>query len=581
MKYLKSFLLSVLVIIVLSNPGSAQSVAEVEEKPFVLGVTQTIESRELGEERKLNVYLPVGYMKDVKETYPVIYLLDGSADQDFIHIAGLVQFASFSWVKYLPDSILVGIENVDRRRDFLYPTTIEEDKKDFPTNGGSAKFVSFIEKELQPFIEKTYRTNGEKTLIGQSFGGLLATEVLFKKPELFERFIIISPSLWWDNQSLLKLKPTAIKEKTIVYVAVGNEDEVMVRDAKSLSAMLGKRKPEGLESHFQYFPEEDHGTILHTAVYDAFKKFYSKKDFGTATRIYDHHVHLMSPRLIKYFKDVGIPFSKPDADYSELDAVIRRLGTDRLTLVSMAYLYGHPEFGKVENEYETVRAENDYVFEAKKRSPESIRAFCGINPLKDYALKELERCHQTLKADGIKLHSNANQLYLTEPAHLEKIKPVYAYAAENDLPILLHFDNSHRKFGEPDIKLFADEILAKIKPAKIQIAHFGTSGGFNEKTKRVIDAFIKQFDENPQIKKHKIYFDISAVALDKDSEGVSKLTDEEFAELAVYARKLGFDKIIFGTDYPLYSAEEYLKILKTKVKLTDAEIEKMLKDKGM
>jgi len=295
--------------------------------------------------------------------------------------------------------------------------------------------------------------------------------------------------------------------------------------------------------------------------------------------IFDSHVHIMSPRMIKLFKDVGIPFSKPDADYSNLDAIIKRLGTKKMNLVSMAYLFGHPEFGKVENELETVKAENDYVLAAKKKSPKTIKAYCGVNPMKDYALAEVKRCHKKLKTDGIKLHFNANQVYLTEPEHLAKVKPIFKYIAKKKLPILLHFDNSHPKFGEPDIKLFANEILADIKPAKIQIAHFGTSGGFNEKTKRVIDAFIKQFETNSKMKKHKIMFDISAVALDKDSEGVSKLTDEEFAELAVYARKLGVKRIIFGTDYPLYSAQEYVDILKTRVKFSKAEMKTIMSNR--
>ncbi len=294
--------------------------------------------------------------------------------------------------------------------------------------------------------------------------------------------------------------------------------------------------------------------------------------------IFDSHAHIMSPRLIKLFKDTGIPFSKPDKAYSDLNEITARVGVHRINLVSMAYLYGHPEIKKVENEYEAVKAENDYVIRARQKSPRNVKAFCGINPMKSYALEETKRCAKKLKIDGIKFHFNANQVYLTEPAHLAKVKPIFKYVAKKKLPILLHFDNSHPKFGEPDIKLFADEILADIKPAKIQIAHFGTSGGFNAKSKRVLDAFIRQFETNPAIKKHKIMFDISAVALDKNSEGVSKLTDEQFAELAVYARKLGVNRIVFGTDYPLYSAPEYLKILRTRVKLNESEIKKILEN---
>jgi predicted TIM-barrel fold metal-dependent hydrolase len=289
-------------------------------------------------------------------------------------------------------------------------------------------------------------------------------------------------------------------------------------------------------------------------------------------KVFDHHVHIMSPRMIKLFKDVNIPFSKPDADYSDWNSITKRLGTNKLKLISMAYLYGHPEFGKVENEYESVKAENDYLLEAKKKSPKTIRAFCGINPLRDYALDEAERCRKILKADGIKLHFNASQVYLTVPDHVRKVFPIFEFAAKNKLPVVLHFDNSHRKFGETDVKLLADEILAKIKPLNLQIAHFGTSGGFNQRTKGVIDAFLKQFETDPDMKRHKITFDISAVALDKDSEGVPKLTDELFAELAAYVRRLTPRRVVFGTDYPLYSVDEYLEILRKRVKLTDSEI---------
>lgn len=578
---MKKLFICVLLIVFLKGFSSAQELKVLDEKPFVLGVTHTVRSVELGEDRKLNIYLPEGYSADEKQTYPVIYLLDGSADEDFIHIAGLMQFANFSWVNILPKSILVGIANVDRKRDFTYPTTIEQDKKDFPTTGGSAKFIKFIEKELQPFIEKKYRTNSTKTIIGQSLGGLLATEILFKKPELFDRYIIVSPSLWWDDQSLLSVKQKALNSEKMIFIAVGKEGDIMEKDARSLHKLLTDKDSENMQVNFEYFQKEDHATILHQAVYKAFQSFKLNDANKKIGKIFDHHVHLMSPYLIKYFKDVGIPFSRPDAAYSDIDTIIENSKTNQMNLISMAYLYGHPEFGKIENEYETVKAENDFVIKARERSPKNIKAFCGINPLKNYALEEVKRCHKTLKADGLKIHSNANQLYLTEPEHLAKIKPIYEYAAENNLPILLHFDNSHPKFGEPDIKLFGEEVLAKIKPATFYIAHFGTSGGFNAKTKRVIDAFIKLYETNPKVRKHKIMFDISAVALDKDSDGVSKLTDAEFAELAIYARKLGFENIVFGTDYPLYTANEYLNILKTRLKLTDSEVEEMLKDKGI
>src|SRR4051794_33766008 len=255
------------------------------EKPFVLGVIQEIQSNELSEKRVLNIYLPDGYNANDTTKYPVVYLLDGSADEDFIHVVGLYQFNSFEWINRVPKSIIVGIANVDRKRDFTYPTTIAEDQKRYPTTGKSQKFIRFIEKELQPYIEHKYKTNNSRTIIGESLGGLLATEILFKNPELFNKYIIISPSLWWDNGSLLKMDSqifqSSFTQKTDVYIGVGKEGlapsdvpHVQEVDANLLAEKLKKSKSKSLHTYFDYLPEENHATISHQAVFNAIKLLY-------------------------------------------------------------------------------------------------------------------------------------------------------------------------------------------------------------------------------------------------------------------------------------------------------------------
>ena len=256
-------------------------------KPFILGVIDEIESKELAEKRILNIYLPEGYKQNDTTKYPVIYLLDGSADEDFIHIVGLVQFNSFEWINQVPKSIVVGIATVDRRRDFTYPTTIDDDKKRYPTTGHSGKFISFIEKELTPFINKKYNTNTDKTIIGQSLGGLLATEILLKKPALFNRYIIVSPSLWWDNGSLLTaqsaLLSSSIIKPTDIYIGVGKEGltptkipRVMEVDANLLVEKIAATKNKYVKVFFDYLPAENHATIMHQAVSNAFRFLYPK-----------------------------------------------------------------------------------------------------------------------------------------------------------------------------------------------------------------------------------------------------------------------------------------------------------------
>jgi predicted alpha/beta superfamily hydrolase len=253
--------------------GASTSYAQ--EKDFVLGKILKIQSEQLQEERTLNIYFPYNYQIDSLQKFPVIYLLDGSVDEDFIHIAGLVQFNNFPWINRLPPSIIVGIANVDRKRDFTFPTSVKKDKKQFPTTGGSKKFIQFIEKELQPFIENKYRVSDDRTIIGQSLGGLLASEILQSKSHLFNRYIIVSPSLWWDKESLLKKKFVA-PENSAIFVAVGKEGKVMERTAEQLYNHLKMAKGKNAQVYFSFLEREDHATILHSAVDEAFRKFYAE-----------------------------------------------------------------------------------------------------------------------------------------------------------------------------------------------------------------------------------------------------------------------------------------------------------------
>lgn len=274
-------ILSTFLILLFCNNTFSQK--NEDKKPFSIGEIIELESSILNEKRILNIYLPEGYHPDSAATYQVIYLLDGSEDEDFIHVVGLVQFTNFPWVDMLPKTIVVGIGNIDRKRDFTYPTSVEEIQEAFPTSGKSANFISFLEKELQPFIDKNYKTNSNKMLLGQSLGGLVATEILFKKPSLFSHYIIISPSLWWDDQTLLKVEPTFLKsdfhKNLSVFVGVGNEDKytVMETDARSLFAILQKEEKENIDAHFKFFENLTHADILHLAIYDAFRVLFKKE----------------------------------------------------------------------------------------------------------------------------------------------------------------------------------------------------------------------------------------------------------------------------------------------------------------
>jgi len=155
------------------------------KEPLTIGESQVLFSKKLNENRRINVYLPEDYDSTGQTKYPVIYILDGGMEEDFVHLVGLVRFNSQPWIGRVPASIVVGIENTNRRRDFTYAVDnidfIEKEgfkKEHFPQYGGSTAYIDFIEKELQPYIQQNYHTNGNNTLIGESLAGLLTTEVL-------------------------------------------------------------------------------------------------------------------------------------------------------------------------------------------------------------------------------------------------------------------------------------------------------------------------------------------------------------------------------------------------------------------
>ena len=284
-------LLTLLSCSTLSNAQQGNPQRAADTRPLVMGWISEIQSVNLGEKRTLNIYLPEGYNEEDTVTYPVIYLLDGGVEEDFIHIAGLVRYNTQPWINRFPKSIIVGIENTNRRKDFTFPVANLDFVKrmgfnatQFPAYGGSAKFIAFVEQELQPFIRAQYKTNNRNTIIGESLAGLLATEILLNHRSLFDTYIIMAPSLWWGKESLLAAAPVLLKQGTRedikVYIGVcsKDEDKIMYDDAVALSEILKQYGGERMKVYYDYLPDEVHATIIHQAVYNAFKMLYPQTE---------------------------------------------------------------------------------------------------------------------------------------------------------------------------------------------------------------------------------------------------------------------------------------------------------------
>lgn len=243
--------------------------------PLVIGESFTIDSRILGETRRINVYLPPGYNASPASRVPVLYMPDGGMGEDFLHVAGLVQVSVGN--QTMRPFLLVGIENTQRRRDMTGPTSNEDDKKIAPKLGSSAAFRRFIRNELMPEIKERYRTTSETAIVGESLAGLFVIETLLLEPDLFETYIAIDPSLWWNNEDLVnsaaeKLQTQPRLEKSLYFVSSEEKGNavIMQRFAKILTAAA----PTGLRWHYENMSEEKHSTIYHPAALKAFRALF-------------------------------------------------------------------------------------------------------------------------------------------------------------------------------------------------------------------------------------------------------------------------------------------------------------------
>ena len=227
------------------------------------GTSFTFHSKVMNENREIWVKVPEQYDSQDTIQYPVIYVLD--ARSNFHFTASLAQQLTS---KMIPESIVVGITNTDRVRDLTTPT------KNPSQVGQAATFLRMVENELMPTIDKNYQTAGFRTIVGHSFGGLTVLYSLINFPALFDAYIAISPSLWWENQKLVQEIESALSDdfdhSAIIYLGVANERGLLRGGVLKLAGILESLNKDNIRWDYEIYQNENHGSVPLATQIDGF-----------------------------------------------------------------------------------------------------------------------------------------------------------------------------------------------------------------------------------------------------------------------------------------------------------------------
>lgn len=230
--------------------------------------TLSVASAVLGERRPINVYLPPTYAADTLRRFPVLYMPDGGEQEDFPHVSATVD--SMIREGAIPPVLVVGIANTVRRRDLTPPTSVEDDRKVAPVVGHAPLFRRFVQDELMPEIQRRYRTADTTAVVGESLAGLWIVDTFFETPGLFDRYIAISPSLWWNGHRRVTDAPAWLAAhpdaSARLYLTHADEEDIAPHVA-ALDSIFQTAALPGLV--WTYVPRPD---LTHATVYRATKR---------------------------------------------------------------------------------------------------------------------------------------------------------------------------------------------------------------------------------------------------------------------------------------------------------------------
>ena len=417
--------------LVLLSAIMAVSAQSQNDNKIVIGKIDSVYSKILGEQRKVWIYTPDMTSGNRNQHWPVVYLLDG--DGHFPSVVGMIQqMSQVNGNNVYPEMIVVAIPNTDRTRD-LTPTHVTNDPPMMDSNfskssGGGENFVAFIEKELMPHIDSVYQTAPYRVLIGHSFGGLTVMNVLTNHTRLFNAYIAIDPSMWYDRQRFLAATEKKLSDKnydgTRLYVGIANtmpdgmtlekmkkdtsSDTRHIRSIFELDKFIKSHPQNGLKYSSKYYSDDNHGSVPFASEYDGLRFIFDYYRLNITGKDFTDTSAALAMKLKEHYdmvsKEMGYKISPPESNINFLGyAAMNNKNFTKATALFRMNIENYPNSDNVYDSYGDLLSE-------QKDTANAI-----VNYKKSLSIKETAYTKQKLSAlegkESIKLTQQELQKY--------------------------------------------------------------------------------------------------------------------------------------------------------------------------
>lgn len=382
-----------IVIVLFFLIGISQAKSQNVE-PIVIGSKHLLHSHILNEDRGYWISLPDSYndKESSYKSYPLLILLDGNVH--FKAVSGMVNYMSSGSYsnRKIPEMIVVGIQNADRRRDYTPDKIITARENN---SGGGENFLSFLEGELIPELDQTYRTSPYRILFGHSLGGLLATHAYMKEETVFNSFIAVDPSFGtWDSETMDNKLDTLTDRsfERFIYIATANWGKRNIRNrdrhVRFYEALHSKSEGE-LPAKLEYFENEDHSSVpiiaFHNGISAIFEGYgISYRDVKDIEQLTEHY-QALSERL-------SYDFRPPEYLVNQLGYSMLRSENDKDRSDALAFfILNVDNYPGSPNAYDSLGEAYEILGDTEK-AVENYKKSLELNPTNEHArvkIKEL------------------------------------------------------------------------------------------------------------------------------------------------------------------------------------------------